>query len=260
MIDNNDEIDLSGYYKRVVPNINDLSSGCFLDDLSTIHFLIPDKDKNESLSDILERFSSTDSMLCEQLDDNATIERLSVFIDNMIKGLSSHGKLVITRNIILLSGAATLLYGYEINGRSVGSILDSLYSEQVRIGGWLHVGGLGPFEYRSTVKMPAELVLFGLNYYNIMDNDSNKPFACSVYKSKTIGILVNKFRDGLGKDNISRIELLHLFCLSAYITYDDADDRIKDVAKNIVSYFLSSIESMDNQLSLMRKEGKIPVD
>lgn len=251
------EIDISKY-RRIEFGTANLKSGCFLDSIKMLPLLIPDESKGEDLIDILDRFSYAGDEVCEQLWDigSATVY-LSDYVNDLISEVSFSGKLVIGRDINILSGAANLLSGYRVNGRTVGAIMNSLNKERVKIKGWIHFGGVGAYDYLSTVRKPAGIIVYGLDHYNIMEKGTLRNRA--MYSSNVIGIVVNNFMDAFGTSAISHSQLIHLFILSAYTMYNDGDEDIKRMAEDIIYHFLWNIEQMDTYLKVLRNSDDFPV-
>ena len=257
-----EDIDIGKYVKKPKFDASELKDGCFLNDIEMMPLLIPDISKGEGIYDIVNKFTGKNAeMACGQLAVSGDEESekhptlyLSDFADDILVELAPPRKLVLTRDIVVLSGASKLINGYYINGRSVGAVLDHIHKERVRIKGWLKFGGIPAHNYISTVSKPANDVLYGLKYYNILDGMRNR----AVYSSSVIGTVVNKFRDAFGSDTINNAEIYHLFILSAYTMHPNPDPRIKKVADEFVYYFLADLEEMDLHLKKLRKDGKIP--
>ena len=252
-----EDIDINKYTRKPKFGASELKDGCFLNDINMLPLLIPDNDKGGSIYDIVNKFTGENAeMACEQLDTSATSTLyLSDFADDILTELAPSKKLVITRDIAVLSGASKLINGYHINGRSIGAVLDYMHKERVRIKGWIKLGGgVGAYDYISTVGKPANMVSYGLKYYNLLDNLRNR----AVYSSSVIGIVVNKFRDAFGSDMINNTEIYHLFIISAYTMHPNPDEDIKKMAYEIIYHFLWNLEQMDLYLKKLREEGAIP--
>lgn len=247
---------LSKYYVKPVFGTSNLLDSCFLDDMNMSPFLIPNRKRGEDMSTIIDRFKDTNSEICSRMSSDSFRSNayLTDYGNDMLSSMAPGRKTTITRNISLESGGIQLVNNYQINGRTVGALLDSLYTERLRILGWLKYGGLDTFDYKDAVRGPVDRLIRGMDYHRIT---SGKSRSRVIYPSTVLGTLVGKFTDAFTDDVISVTEVHHLFAISAYISYDDADEKIKVPGEDVIYHFLLNLEQMDSNLKIMRKNGEL---